>query len=59
MLEQRLSCGQMQSAVHESAVDVMDESRGLRMNSLLSLLLTPFLLRLLLLPTIRRLRLSL
>ena len=36
---QRLSCGQLQSAVQESAVDVMDESRGLRMNSLLSLLL--------------------
>ena len=28
----------MESAVHESAVDVMDESRGLRMNGLLLLL---------------------
>ena len=38
-LGQHLSCGQMESAVHESAVDVMGESRGLRMNSLLLLLL--------------------
>ena len=45
-LGQHLSCGQSQSAVHESADDVMDESRGLRMNSLLSLLLFPFPLRL-------------
>ena len=36
MLEQRLPCGQMESDVHESAKDVMDESRGMqRMNGLL------------------------
>ena len=61
-IRQRLSCGQMQSAVHESAVNVMVESRGLRMNSLLLLLLLllrPFLLRLLQQPTICRLRLPL
>ena len=49
MIGQRQSCGQMESAVHESAVNVMDESRGLRMNSLLLLLLLllrPYLLRL-------------
>ena len=55
-LGQRLSCGQMESAVHESAVNVMDESRGLRMNSLLSLLLSPFSLLLVQKPTICRLR---
>ena len=58
-LGQCLPCGQMESAVHESAVDVMDESRGLRMNSLLSLLLFPFPLRVLLRPMFCRLRLPL
>ena len=58
-LGQHLSCGQSQSAVHESADDVMDESRGLRMNNLLSLLLFPFPLRLLLQPMFCRLRLPL
>ena len=54
-LEQRLSCGQSHSAIHESVVDVMDKSRSLRMNGLLSLLLLlhcSLLLRLLLQLTI-------
>ena len=54
-LGQRLSCDQMKSDVHESAVNVMVESRGLRMNGLLSLLLLLhclLLLRPLLQPTI-------
>ena len=50
-LKVRLPCCQMQSAVHESAVDVIDENRALRrMNGLLLLplllLQRPFLLRL-------------
>ena len=58
---QRQSCGQLQSAVHESAVNVMDdESRALRrMNGLLLLLLSSFPLRLLLQPMFCRLRLPL
>ncbi len=60
-LGQRLSCDQMKGAVHESAVNVMDdESRALRrMNGLLLLLLRPFLLRLLLQPMFCRLQLPL
>lgn len=61
-LGQRLSCGRLESAVHESADEVMVESRGLRMNSLLLLLLLllrPFPLRLHLQTTIHRLRLPL
>ncbi len=57
---QRLSCGQMKSAVHESAVDAMDKGRALqRMNGLLLLLQRPFLLRLLQQPMFCRLRLPL
>ena len=55
-LGQHLSCGQLQIAIHESADDLMDESRGLRINSLLSLLLSLFWLRRFQQPTICRLR---